>query len=90
MKIGFLYAGQGSQHSGMGREFYEESPTFRAIFDNAPVDFDIKELCFSADEDTLAQTQITQPCMTAFAVGVTELLREQGIVPDMAAGLSLG
>lgn len=90
MKIGFLYAGQGSQHCGMGREFYETSSTFRAVFDNAPVDFDLKEMCFGEDEATLSQTHITQPCMTAFAIGVTELLKEHGIVPEMAAGLSLG
>jgi [acyl-carrier-protein] S-malonyltransferase len=90
MKLGFLYAGQGSQHVGMGRDFYDQHPLFRDIFDSAPVDFDLKGLCFDGPEEQLGQTQYTQPCMVAFAAGVTALLYEQGIRPDYAAGLSLG
>ena len=44
MKLAFLYAGQGSQHVGMGRDFYDRSPLFREVFDLAPVDFDLKAL----------------------------------------------
>ena len=90
MKLGFLYAGQGSQHVGMGRDLYDQHPLFRDIFDSAPVDFDLKGLCFDGPEEQLGQTQYTQPCMVAFAAGVTALLYEQGIRPDYAAGLSLG
>ena len=90
MKIGFLYAGQGTQHPGMGRDLYEQYPLFREIFDNAPVDFDLKSLCFDGPEEQLGQTQYTQPCMVAFAAGVTALLYERGIRPHCAAGLSLG
>ena len=32
MKLAGLYAGQGAQHPGMGKEFYESSPAFRAVF----------------------------------------------------------
>jgi len=88
MKLGFLYAGQGSQASGMGREFYESDPGFRALFDGAPVDFDLKNVCFSGEN--LNETAYTQPCMVAFAAGVTEILRARGIGPSLAAGLSLG
>lgn len=35
MKLGFLYAGQGSQHPGMGADLYERFPTFRAVLDSA-------------------------------------------------------
>ena len=90
MKIAFLYAGQGSQHPGMGAEFYETSPAFRAVYDTAPVDFDLKTTCLSDPEGVLNQTEYTQPCMVAFAVGVTALLKEAGVVPACAAGLSLG
>lgn len=90
MKLAFVYAGQGSQHIGMGKDFYEEFPAFADIFDHAPVDFDLKKLCFDGPEEQLAQTRYTQPCMAAFAVGVTDLLYREGIRPRAAAGLSLG
>lgn len=90
MKLAFVYAGQGSQHVGMGKDFYEEFPGFANIFDHAPVDFDLKQLCFDGPEERLSQTRFTQPCMAAFAVGVTDLLYQEGIRPQLAAGLSLG
>ena len=92
MKLAFLYAGQGSQHPGMGKDLYEAFPAFRAAFDQAAaaVDFDLKEVCFADAQGLLNKTQYTQPCMTAFAGGVTAVLRENGIKPDYAAGLSLG
>ena len=90
MKLAFLYAGQGAQHVGMGRDLYETYPAFRAVLDSAPVDFDLKQLCFDGPEDRLNDTRYTQPCMVAFAAGVTALLKEAGIVPDYTAGLSLG
>lgn len=90
MKLAFVYAGQGSQHVGMGKDLYEEFPLFAQVFDHAPVDFDLKKLCFEGPEEQLSQTRYTQPCMAAFAVGVTDLLYQEGIRPQLAAGLSLG
>lgn len=90
MKLAFVYAGQGSQHVGMGKDFYEEFPDFAHVFDHAPVDFDLKRLCFDGPEERLSQTRYTQPCMAAFAVGVTDLLYREGVRPQAAAGLSLG
>jgi [acyl-carrier-protein] S-malonyltransferase len=90
MKLGFLYAGQGSQKVGMGKDFYQEFPSFRALYDQISLDFDVKQLSFEGPEEQLSQTKYTQPCMVAFAVGVTDLLKEEGIVPSAAAGLSLG
>ncbi|MDE7245065.1 MAG: ACP S-malonyltransferase [Oscillospiraceae bacterium] len=90
MKLGFLYAGQGSQHPGMGADLYEAYPAFRTVLDSAEVDFDLKEVCFTDSRDLLNQTRYTQPCMVAFAAGLTAVLRERNIVPSAAAGLSLG
>ena len=88
--IAFVYAGQGSQKVGMGRDFYERYPDFRTVLNSAPADFDLKELSFQGPEEKLAQTRYTQPCMVAFAVGVTDLLYQRGVYPQAAAGLSLG
>ena len=90
MKLGFLYAGQGSQHAGMGKDLYDSYPAFRAVLDGSPTSFDLKTLCFEGPEEQLGDTRYTQPCMVAFAAGVTAVLYERGIRPVMAAGLSLG
>ena len=90
MKLAFLYVYQGAQHVGMGRDLYETYPAFREVLDSAPVDFDLKQLCFDGPEERLNDTRYTQPCMVAFAAGVTTLLKDAGIVPDYTAGLSLG
>jgi len=90
MKLAFLFAGQGSQKAGMGRDLYEKYPAFRAAFDAAELDFDLKKVCFEDPDGVIHQTQYTQPCMVAFAAGVNAVLREQGVVPEYAAGLSLG
>lgn len=90
MKLGFLYAGQGSQKVGMGADLYEAYPAFRQGVDQAELEFDWKTLCFTGPEAQLNQTRYTQPCMVGFAVGMTEVLKEKGIVPSVAAGLSLG
>lgn len=90
MKLGFLYAGQGSQHAGMGADLYEKYPEFREIIDSVKLDFDIKEICFKDEAGLINQTKYTQPCMVAFAAGLTAVLKSLGIEPCIAAGLSLG
>ena len=92
MKLALLFAGQGAQHAGMGADLYEQFPAFRRVVDEcaAGVDFDLKSLCFFGPDETLNQTRYTQPCMVAFAAGVTQVLREAGAQPAAAAGLSLG
>ena len=90
MKIAFLFAGQGSQKAGMGKDFYENRPEFAEVLDAVSLDFDLKELMFHGPEEQLSQTRYTQPCMAAFAAGVTAILAKEGIVPSYVAGLSLG
>ena len=90
MSLAFLYAGQGSQHPGMGADLYEAYPVFKAVLDSADVDFDLKTVSFTDPDGVLNQTEYTQPCMVAFAAGMTAILYEMGIRPDYAAGLSLG
>ena len=90
MSLAFLYAGQGTQHVGMGADLYQAYPEFREVLDRCHPGFDVKQLCFEGPEETLTQTQYTQPCMVAFAAGVTAVLASRGITPAAAAGLSLG
>ena len=90
MKLAILYAGQGSQHPGMGKDLYERYPAFLEAFDAADLDFDLRSVCFDDPEGVLNLTQYTQPCMVAFAAGVTAVLKENGIKADYLAGLSLG
>ena len=89
MKLAILYAGQGSQHPGMGKDLYEAYPAFRAAFDAAALDFDLHSVCFEDPDGVLNQTEYTQPCMVAFAAGVTAVLQENGVKADDLAGLSL-
>ena len=89
-KIGFVYAGQGSQVVGMGKSFYDNYQVASDVFDNIDLDIDIKKLCFEGPLEELSKTSNTQPCMVAVAVVATKLLKENGVVPDYVAGLSLG
>lgn len=93
MKTVFLYAGQGSQKPGMGMDLYEEFEEYReAIDDSAKADigFDLKWMLEKADMETISLTENTQPAMSAFAAGVTNILKKNNIYPDAACGLSLG
>ena len=90
MKLAILYAGQGSQHPGMGKDLYENYPAFRAAFDSAQPGFDLHRVCFEDPDGVLNETQYTQPCMVAFAAGVNAVLAESGVRADYLAGLSLG
>lgn len=92
MKTAVVFAGQGSQYPGMGKELYDGFQTFKEIIDKADeyADLNLKEKMFNADEKELARTEIIQPVMSAFGYGVFALVKEAGIKADFTAGLSLG
>lgn len=90
-KIAFIYPGQGAQKSFMGQDFYNMYPKCAEVFDKAEeaLDVSVKDLCFR-ENPLLDQTQYTQPAMVTTCLGITAVLNDMGIYPDMTAGLSLG
>ncbi len=90
-KIAFIYPGQGAQKAGMGKDFYENSESARAVFDRASeiLDLDMKELCFE-ENDRLDLTEYTQTALVTTCLAMTKVVSEHGIRPDVTAGLSLG
>ena len=90
-KIAFIFPGQGAQTCGMGKDFYEHTETGRKVFDKATelLGFSVPELCFEPN-DRLDITEYTQAAMVTAGIAMMKVLEENGIKPDVAAGLSLG
>lgn len=90
MKIGFIFAGQGAQYVGMGKEFYEHFQEARDIYEQANIDIDVKKVCFEGPEDVLNETSYAQPCILTTSLAIAKVVEAHGITPDFVAGLSLG
>lgn len=90
-KIAFIFPGQGAQVCGMGQDFYEQTETGKQVFDRASelLGFSMPELCFEKN-DRLDITEYTQAAMVTASIAMMKVLEENGIKPDVTAGLSLG
>ena len=90
-KTAFLFAGQGAQYLGMGRDLYDRYPIVKETIDQASqvLGYDLRDL-IDKEEAKLNQTRYTQPAILATSVAIYRLLKEKGYHPDMVAGLSLG
>ena len=93
-KTALLFAGQGAQVVGMGKDLAEKHPSAQALFNraNETLGYDLTQICFEGPEDSLTQTENAQPAIYLVSWVAFELLKEQ--VSDLAfeatAGLSLG
>ncbi len=89
--IAFLFAGQGAQYTGMGKELFECSGVARAVFDMADsLRPQTSSQCFTAPKEELSETINTQPCLFAVDLAAARALQEAGVKPDAVAGFSLG
>jgi [acyl-carrier-protein] S-malonyltransferase len=93
-KTALLFAGQGAQVVGMGKDLAENSPTAKAWFEraNGALGYDLAGICFSGPEQELTKTEHAQPGIFLVSWVALELLKER--VPSLdfgaTAGLSLG
>ncbi|MHA3998585.1 ACP S-malonyltransferase [Lactococcus cremoris] len=90
-KTAFLFSGQGAQQLGMARDLYDQHESVKTTFDEASkaLGYDLRAL-IDHDEEKLNETKYTQPAILTTSVAIMRLLNENGIKPDVVAGLSLG
>lgn len=89
MKKAYVFPGQGSQFTGMGKDLYENSERAKALFDKANeiLGFSITDIMFEGSAEELKQTKVTQPAVFLHSVILAEVL---GVEPQAVAGHSLG
>lgn len=90
-KMAFVFPGQGAQYVGMAKDFYEQFPESREVFEKAGklLDLDMEGLCFE-ENDRLDLTEYTQAAMITAIGAMYKKIEAMGVRPQVTAGLSLG
>jgi len=89
----FVFPGQGSQSTGMGKELVQNYPEYKRFYDiaNEAIQADLLEIINSPDDTALTLTQYTQPAiLTTSLIAYEHLKKTTDLKPDVVAGHSLG
>ena len=96
-RVAFVFPGQGSQWSGMGRDLYRDSPLFASVVRRCAealrphVDWDpLAVFAGTADDTWMSRIDMLQPTLWTMSLGLAELWRAAGVVPDVVLGHSQG
>ncbi|MDD3383001.1 MAG: ACP S-malonyltransferase [Bacilli bacterium] len=91
-KIAIMFAGQGAQVVGMGKEFYDNFETAKTLYQNASeiLGYNLNKVCFE-ENDMINQTLYTQPAILVTSLAIYEVLKEKtNIKAEAFLGFSLG
>ena len=91
-KLAFVFPGQGAQKVGMGKDFYDNYDVAKRMFKEADeaLGYSIMQMCFEGPEEDLKLTANTQPAILTISCIANEILKENGIQPEITGGHSLG
>lgn len=91
-KIGLIFAGQGAQYVGMGKDLYDNIDVCKEVFEIADreLGYSISEICFNGSKEELDSTENTQPAILTVSIAALKALEVNDIKADIVAGLSLG